>query len=62
MSWLSIKKLLKGAGIAIAGAGLTYVGQLVAGGSLGSLGELTVAAAVGVGINFVRKLIFPDAQ
>ena len=48
-------KLAKGAAIAAAGAALTYAGQWASGQDFGLLAP-TVAAALSIAVNFVRKL------
>ena len=52
MEWA---KLLKGAGIAAAGAALTYATQWASGQDFGFLAP-TVAAVLSVAVNFIRKL------
>lgn len=51
----NLKSVLIGAGLAGAGAGLTYLSQYVTGIDFGVFGPL-VAAALAVATNYVRKL------
>lgn len=61
MSGTSLLKILKGAVIAAAGAGLTYASEWVSGQDFGVFTPAVVAVA-STAVNALRKLIFADAE